>query len=269
MSDHPTVSTDDESGNRKSHGGAVTAKLPNRTSSAKSLSSIAHLPDAHRASDQPEDDCESGHNSDTLPSSSMNASDKEGNTSGSEGSSSGDPAESNFFLNEGSDENDSYFSEENETLSKKIDYINEKQKVLTRVSGLLMRSDEDIYDASLAKGIYEATSHPSRRRKDGRSSTKNSVWDTAKDVLSALSLKAGESQFPPLEITRSSSSTKLSGRKRGAPSPIDPHIDASSVRQISSQSYGVAGHERVKEAEEFLSFLPSVVFGEGQVSLAI
>lgn len=137
------ILTDDEISNNKSHGGAVTAKLPNRTSFTKSLSSIAHFPDAHKASDQLEDNGESRYNSDTWPTSSMNASNKEGNNSSIKGN--------NFFLNKGSNEDDElYFSRDFETLSEKIDYINEKQQVLTCVSGLLMWSDDDVYDASLA-----------------------------------------------------------------------------------------------------------------------
>lgn len=61
----------------------------------------------------------------------MNASNKEGNNSSIKGN--------NFFLNKGSNEDDElYFSRDFETLSEKIDYINEKQQVLTCVSGLLM-----------------------------------------------------------------------------------------------------------------------------------
>jgi hypothetical protein len=158
-----------------------------------------------------------------------------------------------------------------------IEFIRAKQSLLQRAA--LIMQQEAAYDAATAFAevarnellLANNNNNVVSNESDSSITDDEGIWSEAQHILRSLTAtnnnnkiedgSASTSSFPPAVIT----SHNNNNTQYGARNPSHPLIQTSMVQRVPSKDYVALPVNDLQEETQFISTLPSTVFGKGQV----
>ena len=162
-------------------------------------------------------------------------------------------------------ESDTSSDSDDENILETISFLQAKQSLLQRAA--LIMKEEEAYNAATA--WLEATAgvpssqlaspsppcDPQSPSDSSASGDEKDIWTEARELLDSM---LAPEDAPPL-----SAFVALPRRKRCLPNPSHPCINTSRVQVVNSSTYEESS---LCQDTQFLTTLPSSVYGQGQVS---